>query len=95
MEAPPTQAQSAHEAEAILQRMQEVSALVALFADKVQEQAETIDTVVTHTEQASEDVVEGGKQLEQALQGEGTFRWAVFWLLVAAGLLLVVMDYFA
>jgi len=93
--APQQQQSSSAEAEAILRRMQEVSSLVALFASKVQEQAETIDAVVTHTEQATADVEEGGKQLQEALQGEGTFRWAVFWLLVAAGLLLLAMDYFS
>ena len=88
-------ASAAAEAEAILHRMQEVSSLVALFATKVQEQSETIDEVVTHTEQATVDVEEGGKQLHEALQGEGAFRWAVFWLLVAAGVLLLAMDYFS
>ena len=49
--------------------MLEVSSLTAVFANKVQAQAETIDEVVTHTEQATLDVQEGGKQLHEALQG--------------------------
>ena len=95
LQARPEAKQDQHESEAILRRMQEVSELVGRFTDQVSAQASTILSVQATAEESNAALTQGTKQLDEALEGEGTFRWAVFWLLVAAGLLLLALDYFA
>uniref|UniRef100_A0A0G4HCT2 t-SNARE coiled-coil homology domain-containing protein n=1 Tax=Chromera velia CCMP2878 TaxID=1169474 RepID=A0A0G4HCT2_9ALVE len=74
-------------------QVQEISGLLETFSHRVTEQAEIADRVLDHAEQATELVVEAGKQLVQARERTGSYRLHMMLFFIGGGLFLLLVDW--
>merc|ERR1712232_1474016 len=71
----------------------EIGGLVNLFATKIEEQEEMIETIHDDTEKAAEHIEDATKHLQRAVTNSNSYRFYVVCWFVGSALALLVFDY--
>merc|ERR1712139_413546 len=74
-------------------KVEEVSSIMNIFANKVEEQAELADQILSLAEESTAYVEEAEKQLQKAVENSNSYRFYVVCWFLGSGTFLLIFDY--